>query len=436
MSTTEHPLVWHRVADADALEDGRVTTVQAGHRSIALTRIDGRYGALDNHCPHQGGPLGEGSIEKGLLRCPWHGYDYDPLTGTPAAGVHATRRPASRSRCARTASTSASPPRSRHVRDRLRRDGRDDGRVGRHPRVRHGRPLEPRLRRRDAPGRGARRAHASSASATRAPPRSRPRPTASSPAGRRPASRSRARAPRTCSPGSTTRRSTARRCSRSRARCRRRCSAAARSRTSTSSGAFADVATFTRTVPRRLRPRRADDPRPASTPWSSAASRTSCSPTRCRRCRPREGARASGPAGRLADAARRPAGRRAGRGARRCSRGARRPVIVRRPRRPLRHGRRRRASPRRSARRSSPRSRPRAWSPTTTRSAGGVLGRSGTPVASWLMNESDLLLVFGRLVLEPHRHRALQADRAGRLRPDGARPLPPGDGARCSATSA
>ncbi|MGH4005815.1 MAG: thiamine pyrophosphate-binding protein, partial [Pseudonocardiaceae bacterium] len=28
----------------------------------------------------------EGSIEKGLLRCPWHGYDYDPLTGKPPAG--------------------------------------------------------------------------------------------------------------------------------------------------------------------------------------------------------------------------------------------------------------------------------------------------------------------------------------------------------------
>ena len=26
---------------------------------------------------------------------------------------------------------------------------------------------------------------------------------------------------------------------------------------------------------------------------------------------------------------------------------------------------------------------------------GGVLGRSGTPVASWFMNESDLLIVFG-----------------------------------------
>ncbi|MGB5831385.1 MAG: Rieske 2Fe-2S domain-containing protein, partial [Thiohalocapsa sp.] len=31
--------------------------------------------------PHQGGPLGEGSIEHGLLRCPWHGWDYDPITG-------------------------------------------------------------------------------------------------------------------------------------------------------------------------------------------------------------------------------------------------------------------------------------------------------------------------------------------------------------------
>lgn len=52
-------------------------------RSVALSRRGGRLGALENRCPHQGGLLGEGSIEKGLLRCPWHGYDYDPLTGVP-----------------------------------------------------------------------------------------------------------------------------------------------------------------------------------------------------------------------------------------------------------------------------------------------------------------------------------------------------------------
>jgi pyruvate oxidase len=80
------PLRWFRVAGLDELPEGRVTTVIAGRRSLALTHWQGRYGAFDNRCPHQGGPLGEGSIEKGWLRCPWHGYDYDPLTGAPPAG--------------------------------------------------------------------------------------------------------------------------------------------------------------------------------------------------------------------------------------------------------------------------------------------------------------------------------------------------------------
>lgn len=86
MSADDDQLDWFRVADLDDLADGRVRTVHAGHRSLVLTRVGGTYGALDNRCPHQGGPLGEGSIEKGLLRCPWHGFDYDPLTGRPPAG--------------------------------------------------------------------------------------------------------------------------------------------------------------------------------------------------------------------------------------------------------------------------------------------------------------------------------------------------------------
>jgi len=77
---------WHRVAGVDDLDEGRVTTVWVGHRSFALTRHDGQYGCLDNRCPHQAGPLGEGSIEKGWLRCPWHGYDYDPITAQPPEG--------------------------------------------------------------------------------------------------------------------------------------------------------------------------------------------------------------------------------------------------------------------------------------------------------------------------------------------------------------
>ncbi len=74
-------LQWHHVLTADELPEGRVMTVHAGLKSVALVHYDGKFSALDNHCPHQGGPLGEGSIENGMLRCPWHGFDYCPLTG-------------------------------------------------------------------------------------------------------------------------------------------------------------------------------------------------------------------------------------------------------------------------------------------------------------------------------------------------------------------
>ncbi len=79
-------MTWHKLLDLDALPEGRVTTVTIGRRSLAVSHYEGRYGALDNRCPHQGGPLGEGSIEKGWLRCPWHGYDYNPLDGQPPSG--------------------------------------------------------------------------------------------------------------------------------------------------------------------------------------------------------------------------------------------------------------------------------------------------------------------------------------------------------------
>ncbi len=87
-------LEWHRVLAEDELPEGRVTTVHAGLKSVALVHYEGKFSALDNHCPHQGGPLGEGSIENGLLRCPWHGFDYCPLTGqSPGFDDEATTYP-------------------------------------------------------------------------------------------------------------------------------------------------------------------------------------------------------------------------------------------------------------------------------------------------------------------------------------------------------
>ncbi len=75
-------LVWYKVLDdKNELPEGRVMTVSAGKKQIALSHFEDKFCALDNRCPHQGGPLGEGSIENGILRCPWHGWDYHPCTG-------------------------------------------------------------------------------------------------------------------------------------------------------------------------------------------------------------------------------------------------------------------------------------------------------------------------------------------------------------------
>lgn len=77
---------WHRAVDLDSLDEGEVTVCTVGLKSIALTKLRGQYGAIDNRCPHQGGPLGQGTVENGKIRCPWHGFDFDPFTGEAAGG--------------------------------------------------------------------------------------------------------------------------------------------------------------------------------------------------------------------------------------------------------------------------------------------------------------------------------------------------------------
>ncbi len=76
---------WHKI-DPGEMDLDTVTTVVAGGRALCVTHTEQGYGVLDNHCPHQGGPLGDGQIEHGCVICPWHGYEYDPLTGSPPGG--------------------------------------------------------------------------------------------------------------------------------------------------------------------------------------------------------------------------------------------------------------------------------------------------------------------------------------------------------------
>ena len=77
---------WTRVAALDALAEGQVQSVTVDGKGIALTFHNGEFGALDARCPHQRGPLDQGTIEGGLLRCPWHGWGFDPVTGEAIEG--------------------------------------------------------------------------------------------------------------------------------------------------------------------------------------------------------------------------------------------------------------------------------------------------------------------------------------------------------------
>ena len=50
-------------------------------KMICIANILGHFSAMDNVCLHQGGSLGQGTVDKGKVVCPWHGWRYDPKTG-------------------------------------------------------------------------------------------------------------------------------------------------------------------------------------------------------------------------------------------------------------------------------------------------------------------------------------------------------------------
>ncbi|MCS6897589.1 MAG: Rieske 2Fe-2S domain-containing protein [Nitrospira sp.] len=48
---------------------------------IALFNVEGTFYAIDNTCPHAGGPLGEGRLDGTVVECPWHGWRFNVVSG-------------------------------------------------------------------------------------------------------------------------------------------------------------------------------------------------------------------------------------------------------------------------------------------------------------------------------------------------------------------
>ena len=69
------------VARLSDVPSGACRSVEVDGAGIALFNVDGVLFALDNCCPHAGGPLGEGVLSGETVTCPWHGWRINVRTG-------------------------------------------------------------------------------------------------------------------------------------------------------------------------------------------------------------------------------------------------------------------------------------------------------------------------------------------------------------------
>ena len=97
----------HVVGTVGEIPPGQRKIVEIEGRSIGVFNVKGTFYALRNACPHQSGPLCRGSIigllratdprhleltrEGEIIRCPWHGWEFDLATGRSVFNPHKLR---------------------------------------------------------------------------------------------------------------------------------------------------------------------------------------------------------------------------------------------------------------------------------------------------------------------------------------------------------
>jgi nitrite reductase/ring-hydroxylating ferredoxin subunit/DMSO/TMAO reductase YedYZ heme-binding membrane subunit len=70
------------VCSTSEIPEDRAHVVCLSGDRVAVYRYDSNVVAVSSVCQHQNGPLGEGRIIDGCITCPWHGYQYQPETGS------------------------------------------------------------------------------------------------------------------------------------------------------------------------------------------------------------------------------------------------------------------------------------------------------------------------------------------------------------------
>ena len=69
------------VAKRSAIPENGAIGVEVEGKRLALINLSGEIYAIDDDCPHEGGPLSEGTISGEEIVCPWHTSHFNIKTG-------------------------------------------------------------------------------------------------------------------------------------------------------------------------------------------------------------------------------------------------------------------------------------------------------------------------------------------------------------------
>jgi len=71
-----------RIANINDLTEGTMKKYQVQGTEILIARVEGKYYAAQNKCPHFGGDLSKGKLEGTTLTCPRHGSQFNLTDGS------------------------------------------------------------------------------------------------------------------------------------------------------------------------------------------------------------------------------------------------------------------------------------------------------------------------------------------------------------------
>jgi 3-phenylpropionate/trans-cinnamate dioxygenase ferredoxin subunit len=77
----KHMPAFIEVARKSQIPENGAIGVEVQGKRLALVNLSGEIYALDDDCPHEGGPLSEGQIVGEEIECPWHTSHFNIKTG-------------------------------------------------------------------------------------------------------------------------------------------------------------------------------------------------------------------------------------------------------------------------------------------------------------------------------------------------------------------